>query len=177
MLFLGSNIGNFAPAERAAFLAQLAAPLGAADRLLIGFDLQKDPRRIRAAYDDAQGVTAAFNLNLLARLNRELGADFDLAALAALHRLRPADRRRALVPGEHPRPNRAPGGPWAKPCRSRPGRSSTPKTPTSSRPRKLPRWPPPPGLRVVATFPTRPATLPTWCWPGRRAPGDWLGTG
>ncbi len=79
VLFLGSNIGNFAPTDRAAFLAQLAAPLGALDRLLIGFDLQKDPRRIRAAYDDAQGVTAAFNLNLLARIKRELGADFDLA--------------------------------------------------------------------------------------------------
>ena len=79
VLFLGSNIGNFQPAERLDFLRQLAAPLGPADRLLIGFDLRKDPRRIRAAYDDAQGVTAAFNLNLLTRLNRELGADFDLA--------------------------------------------------------------------------------------------------
>lgn len=79
VLFLGSNIGNFGPAERLDFLRQLAAPLAPADRLLIGFDLQKDPRRIRAAYDDAQGVTAAFNLNLLTRLNRELGADFDLA--------------------------------------------------------------------------------------------------
>ncbi len=78
LLFLGSNIGNFAPADRAAFLAQLAAPLGAADRLLVGFDRQKNPRRIRAAYDDAQGTTAAFNLNLLTRLNRELGANFDL---------------------------------------------------------------------------------------------------
>lgn len=79
VLFLGSNIGNFNPAERLDFLRQLAAPLAPADRLLIGFDLQKDPRRIRAAYDDAQGVTAAFNLNLLTRLNRELEADFDLA--------------------------------------------------------------------------------------------------
>ncbi|MFC6224685.1 L-histidine N(alpha)-methyltransferase [Hymenobacter artigasi] len=79
VLFLGSNIGNFGPAERLDFLRQLAAPLAPADRLLIGFDLQKDPRRIRAAYDDAQGITAAFNLNLLTRLNRELGADFDLA--------------------------------------------------------------------------------------------------
>lgn len=79
VLFLGSNIGNFDPVGRAAFLAQLAAPLAPADRLLVGFDLRKDPRRIRAAYDDAQGVTAAFNLNLLARLNRELEADFDLA--------------------------------------------------------------------------------------------------
>ncbi len=78
VLFLGSNIGNFDPVGRAGFLAQLAAPLGPADRLLLGFDLQKDPRRIRAAYDDAQGVTAAFNRNLLTRLNRELGADFAL---------------------------------------------------------------------------------------------------
>ena len=79
VLFLGSNIGNFRPAEQLDFLRQLAEPLGPDDRLLIGFDLRKDPRRIRAAYDDAQGVTAAFNLNLLTRLNRELGADFDLA--------------------------------------------------------------------------------------------------
>ncbi|GAA4034170.1 L-histidine N(alpha)-methyltransferase [Hymenobacter glaciei] len=79
VLFLGSNIGNFHPADRLDFLRQLAAPLNEEDRLLIGFDLRKDPRRIRAAYDDAQGITAAFNLNLLTRLNRELGADFDLA--------------------------------------------------------------------------------------------------
>jgi dimethylhistidine N-methyltransferase len=79
VLFLGSNIGNFGPPERLAFLRQLAAPLAPADRLLIGFDLQKDPRRIQAAYDDAQGVTAAFNLNLLQRINHELGGDFDLA--------------------------------------------------------------------------------------------------
>jgi dimethylhistidine N-methyltransferase len=79
VLFLGSNIGNFLPADRLAFLRTLAEPLSPNDRLLIGFDLQKDPRIIRAAYDDAQGVTAAFNLNLLVRLNRELGANFDLA--------------------------------------------------------------------------------------------------
>ncbi|WP_083937807.1 L-histidine N(alpha)-methyltransferase [Hymenobacter aerophilus] len=79
VLFLGSNIGNFSPEERHQFLADLARPLTPNDRLLIGFDLQKDPRLIRAAYDDSQGVTAAFNFNLLHRLNRELGADFDLA--------------------------------------------------------------------------------------------------
>ncbi|GAA4013114.1 L-histidine N(alpha)-methyltransferase [Hymenobacter fastidiosus] len=79
VLFLGSNIGNFLPADRLDFLRALAQPLSADDRLLIGFDLQKDPRQIRAAYDDSQGVTAAFNLNLLRRLNRELGTDFDLA--------------------------------------------------------------------------------------------------
>jgi dimethylhistidine N-methyltransferase len=80
VLFLGSNIGNFLPADRQAFLRELAAPLSSDDRLLIGFDLQKDPRFIRAAYDDTQGVTAAFNLNLLTRLNRELAADFNLTA-------------------------------------------------------------------------------------------------
>ena len=79
VLFLGSNIGNFLPDDRHAFLRNLARPLSPDDRLLIGFDLQKDPRLIRAAYDDTQGVTAAFNFNLLRRLNRELGADFDLA--------------------------------------------------------------------------------------------------
>ena len=78
VLFLGSNIGNFLPADRHRFLLNLAQPLTPDDRLLIGFDLQKDPRQIRAAYDDTQGVTAAFNFNLLHRLNRELGADFDL---------------------------------------------------------------------------------------------------
>jgi L-histidine N-alpha-methyltransferase len=78
VLFLGSNIGNFPPAEQQAFLQSLAAPLTPADRLLVGFDLRKDPRRIRAAYDDAQGVTAEFNLNLLRRFNTELGADFEL---------------------------------------------------------------------------------------------------
>ncbi|WP_303311940.1 L-histidine N(alpha)-methyltransferase [Hymenobacter sp. BT730] len=78
VLFLGSNIGNFLPDDRQQFLRQLSSHLAPADRLLIGFDLQKDPRLIRAAYDDSQGVTAAFNLNLFTRLNRELGADFDL---------------------------------------------------------------------------------------------------
>ena len=78
VLFVGSNIGNFEPAEQRAFLQALAAPLTPADRLLVGFDLRKDPRRIRAAYDDSQGVTAEFNLNLLRRFNAELGADFEL---------------------------------------------------------------------------------------------------
>ena len=80
VLFLGSNIGNFAPAEQLEFLRALARPLTPADRLLVGFDLRKDPRRIRAAYDDAQGVTAEFNFNLLRRLNAEAGADFELDA-------------------------------------------------------------------------------------------------
>ncbi|HET7475049.1 MAG TPA: L-histidine N(alpha)-methyltransferase [Dermatophilaceae bacterium] len=77
--FLGSTIGNLHAAARHRFLAQLARCLGAGDSFLLGTDLVKDPTRLVAAYDDADGVTAAFNRNVLAVLNRELGADFDPA--------------------------------------------------------------------------------------------------
>ena len=73
----GSSIGNFAPDEATALLARFRRLAGAEGQLLIGFDLKKDPQRLHAAYNDAAGVTAAFNLNLLARLNRELDANFD----------------------------------------------------------------------------------------------------
>jgi L-histidine N-alpha-methyltransferase len=75
--FLGSTIGNLEPAPRAAFLAELAATLAPGDSFLLGTDLVKDPGRLVRAYDDAAGVTAAFNRNLLAVLDRELAADFD----------------------------------------------------------------------------------------------------
>ena len=75
--FPGSTIGNFTPAEALAFLRSAARMLRGGG-LLLGADLVKDPAVLHAAYNDAQGVTAAFNLNLLARANRELGADFDL---------------------------------------------------------------------------------------------------
>ena len=75
--FLGSTIGNLEPPERAGFLAQLAGTLSPGDCLLLGTDLVKDPARLIRAYDDDAGVTAAFNKNLLAVLNRELKADFD----------------------------------------------------------------------------------------------------
>lgn len=78
VLFLGSNIGNFTPAEAVDFYRQIAARLRPGDLLLTGFDLQKNPATIQAAYSDEQGVTRAFNLNLLRRINRELDADFDL---------------------------------------------------------------------------------------------------
>jgi dimethylhistidine N-methyltransferase len=78
VLFLGSNIGNFESADSEQFIQKMASFLQAGDKVLMGFDLRKDPRIIRPAYDDAAGVTAAFNLNLLKRLNRELGANFDL---------------------------------------------------------------------------------------------------
>ncbi|SOD63527.1 L-histidine Nalpha-methyltransferase [Streptomyces zhaozhouensis] len=78
--FLGSTIGNFDPADRAAFLGRLAAALTPNDAVLIGADLVKSPATLVRAYDDAQGVTAEFNKNLLRVLNRELGADFDPGA-------------------------------------------------------------------------------------------------
>lgn len=77
--FPGSTIGNFQPTEALAFLA-LAARLLQGGGLLVGVDLVKDPATLHAAYNDAEGVTAAFNLNLLRRANRELGANFDLEA-------------------------------------------------------------------------------------------------
>lgn len=75
--FLGSTIGNLAPGPRAQFLADLAATLASGDAMLLGTDLVKDVDRLVAAYDDAAGVTAAFNRNVLSVLDRELHADFD----------------------------------------------------------------------------------------------------
>lgn len=75
--FPGSSIGNFEPAAARVFLAFLAETVGADGGLLIGVDLKKDTAVLEAAYNDAQGATAAFNLNLLTRINRELQADFD----------------------------------------------------------------------------------------------------
>jgi L-histidine N-alpha-methyltransferase len=77
VVFLGGTIGNFAPAPRREFLGKIAGLLQSGDHLLMGVDLVKDPEVLRAAYDDAQGVTAEFNRNLLHVLNRELDADFD----------------------------------------------------------------------------------------------------
>jgi len=80
--FLGSNIGNLDPPAAVRFLAEVRASLRAGDRLLLGADLVKAAARLVQAYDDPLGVTAAFNKNVLARLNRELGADFDLEQFA-----------------------------------------------------------------------------------------------
>ena len=77
VLFLGSNIGNFNPLEARALLGALRRRLAPGDALLIGADLRKSPRILLPAYDDPQGVTAQFTRNLLARLNRDLGANFD----------------------------------------------------------------------------------------------------
>lgn len=80
IFFPGSTIGNFDPHEAIEFLRAAARIAGPGGGLLIGVDLKKDKAILEAAYDDPQGVTAAFNLNLLARINRELGADFDVRA-------------------------------------------------------------------------------------------------
>jgi L-histidine Nalpha-methyltransferase len=78
LAFLGGTIGNFEPAQRASFLRRVANLLGPEDRFLLGTDLVKGRERLEAAYNDSAGITAEFNKNVLAVLNRELGADFDL---------------------------------------------------------------------------------------------------
>ncbi len=82
--FLGGTVGNFEPDQRAAFLAALGNTMAAGDALLLGTDLVKDPARLVAAYDDAAGVTADFDLNVLRVMNASLGADFDVDAFEHL---------------------------------------------------------------------------------------------
>jgi L-histidine N-alpha-methyltransferase len=93
LLFLGSNLGNFDRAQAQAFLGGLRDRLLPGDALLLGTDLVKPVATLLAAYDDAAGVTAAFNLNLLNRINRELDADFDLRRFRHLARWCPGERR------------------------------------------------------------------------------------
>jgi dimethylhistidine N-methyltransferase len=82
LLYIGSSIGNFEPDEAADVLGIVRAGLSDGDTLLLGVDLRKDESTLLAAYNDAAGTTARFNLNMLARLNRELDANFDLGAFA-----------------------------------------------------------------------------------------------
>ena len=91
VLFLGANIGNFDATESVAFLKKIAQQLAPDDRLMIGFDLKKDPQRILDAYFDAGGVTRAFKLNLLQRINRELGGNFDVNAFRYFPIYHPAE--------------------------------------------------------------------------------------
>ena len=107
---LGGTIGNLKPPERAGFLRSVRELLAPDDRLLLGTDLVKDVAVLEAAYNDAAGVTAAFNRNMLTVLNRDLGADFDLDAFAHVAffdrdesriemRLRARSPQRVLIPG------------------------------------------------------------------------------
>ena len=92
VLFLGSTIGNFDRQAATNFLSNVRCILQPGDSLLLGTDLEKPSSQLIAAYDDELGVTAAFNLNLLARVNRELGADFDLAQFRHLAKINPEAR-------------------------------------------------------------------------------------
>ena len=89
VFFPGSTIGNFSPIEAAALMARMRRTCGPTGALLVGIDLKKDPAVLHRAYNDEKGVTAAFNMNLLVRANRELGADFAL------------ERQAVSVAGEH----------------------------------------------------------------------------
>jgi L-histidine Nalpha-methyltransferase len=91
LMFLGSNIGNFSRAAAVDFFRALRRVTNENDLLFIGFDLKKDPHVIAEAYDDSQGVTARFNLNLLTRINRELDADFDVNKFQHYANYRPID--------------------------------------------------------------------------------------
>jgi dimethylhistidine N-methyltransferase len=92
VMFLGSSLGNFDPLASYRFLQTIRRLLAPGDHLLLGADLDKPEAQLRAAYDDALGVTAAFNLNLLRRMNRELGSDFELSLFQ--HQVRFDDTRR-----------------------------------------------------------------------------------
>lgn len=91
--FLGGTIGNLYPDQRREFLARLRDLMGPQDRLLLGTDLVKETARLEAAYDDARGVTAEFNKNVLQVLNRELGGDFDLDAFEHVARYDTSEAR------------------------------------------------------------------------------------
>lgn len=93
VIFLGSTIGNLTPGPRAQFLAALADTLQPGDALLLGTDLVKDTDRLVRAYDDSAGVTAQFNKNVLAVVNRQLDADFDLDAFDHVARWNPDEER------------------------------------------------------------------------------------
>lgn len=112
VLFLGGTIGNLDRAEAVAFLRRIGERLAPGDCLLLGVDLEQDPRRLLPAYDDAAGVTAAFNRNVLARLRRELDAEVDPAGFAHEARwnaaerriemhLRAAERQQIAIPAAH----------------------------------------------------------------------------
>ena len=115
--FLGGTIGNLNPAQRARFLFDLNCTMSSDDSLLIGTDLVKDRDRLVAAYDDAAGVTADFNRNVLHVLNEQLGGDFDpdrLPARRAVERGRAVDRDAAAGRrGERGLAGRAPASPSA----------------------------------------------------------------
>eukprot|EP00168_Porphyra_purpurea_P002845 TRINITY_DN1332_c0_g1_i1.p1 TRINITY_DN1332_c0_g1~~TRINITY_DN1332_c0_g1_i1.p1 ORF type:complete len:562 (-),score=113.96 TRINITY_DN1332_c0_g1_i1:26-1579(-) len=142
VVFLGSSLGNFDPATALAFLRDIRARLRSGDCLLIGYDLKKSPATLLPAYSDAAGVTAAFNYNLLDRLNRDVGATLTRA---------PSSTTPCTTPWRG-RWSRTSSPPAAKSCTSAAGRGgpssrsmrgsrSTPSTPTSTLRRRWGGWP------------------------------------
>lgn len=93
ILFLGSSIGNFSREDSVSLLESLKRKMRSQDRLLVGFDLVKDIRAMELAYDDPKGLTASFNLNLLERINKELGADFEVDGFEHVEFFNPQEKR------------------------------------------------------------------------------------
>ena len=102
IVFLGSSLGNYDQDAAAELLGMIRQTMRPEDTLLLGTDLAKEQSVLEAAYDDAQGVTAAFNLNLLRRINRELGADFAVDAFAHRAELPRRSGPGRDAPGQHP---------------------------------------------------------------------------
>ena len=153
--FPGSTIGNFEPEGAVAFLRRALATLGAGSRMLLGADLVKGQAVLEAAYDDAAGVTAAFDLNLLHRLNREAGADFDVRPSATGRSgIRCWNGSRCIWWRSGPRRCTWPAGPSASP----PARPSTPRAATNTAPSGCANWPPRPAARAARMW-TDPAAL------------------
>ena len=145
VLWLGSNVGNFGRTEAARFLRGVRATMAPGDRLLMGVDLRKSRAVLEAAYDDAAGVTARFSLNLLARINRELGGHFDLDAFA--HRSR-WNERLGRIEIRDREPRRAGGAYRRAPAQCavpRRRRESTPSRATSTRSPRSSAWRAPPA--------------------------------
>ncbi len=107
VLYIGSSIGNFEPADAVRLLRRIRQTLRAGDALLLGADFAKSPKILVPAYDDPQGVTAAFNKNILARLNRELDADFDLDLFRHVALWNRRCFAHGDLSGEYWRPNRS----------------------------------------------------------------------
>ncbi len=146
--FPGSTIGNLEPEQAVAFLANARERLGPNALFILGVDLVKDPAVLVAAYDDAQGVTAAFNQNLLVRANRELAADFDLDAFEHLA-IWNAER---VAHGDASARHAGDDGPTSarSPSTSPPARRSTPKARANSREASLTQMAEAAGWRVAS---------------------------
>ena len=158
--FLGSTIGNLAPEPRSSFLADIASGLEPGDAFLLGTDLVKHTDRLVAAYDDAAGVTAEFNRNVLRVVNRELDADFDPDAFAHRAIWDPTNEwieMRLRADRAQPCGSSASASTWSSPT----VRSCAPRSAPSSAARaSRPSWPRPASSSPIGG-PTPPATSPS----------------